>query len=132
MTIIGKATFTTTTWDEKPYVEIDEERKLTRTLATFSYEGDLDGKGTVEYLMAYCPNGLGNFVGLERIEGRLGGRQGSYIVQHTGTFDPKSVTTHWLVVPGSGTGELEGLAGNGVVVLEGHGPYPITLNYDFQ
>lgn len=130
MTTTGKTTFTTKTWDEKPYTEIDGDRKLTRTRAVFIYEGEIEGEGTVDYLMAYCPNGLGNFVGLERIIGRVGGRSGSFVTQHTGTFDPKSVNTHWQFVPGSGTGELLGLSGRGDFVLAGHGPYPITFVYD--
>jgi hypothetical protein len=132
MPTIGKATFTTKAWDEKPYAEIDGERKLTRTRAVFAYEGEIEGEGTVDYLMAYSPNGAGNFVGLERIVGRVAGRTGGFVVQHTGTFDPKSVRTRWLFVPGSGTGELEGLSGSGEFVLEGHGPYPITFDYDFK
>jgi hypothetical protein len=132
MKTTGKATLATKTWDEKPYTEIDGERKLTRTQATFTYEGDLEGEGAVEYLMAYCPNGLGNFVGLERIIGRIGTRTGGFVVQHTGTFDPKAVNTHWTFVPGSGTGELEGLSGGGEVILMGHGPYAITFDYDFE
>jgi hypothetical protein len=126
----GKTTFTTKTWEETPYTEMDDDRKLTRTHATFAYEGDLEGEGTVDYLMAYCPNGLGNFVGLERFVGQLGGRSGSFIIQHTGTFDPEAVTAHWDFVPGSGTGELAGLTGGGELKLAGHGPYPLTFSYD--
>ena len=132
MTVTGNATFATTAWDESPYAETDGERKLTRTRAAFAYQGDIEGEGSVEYLMAYSPSGLGSFVGLERIVCSLGGRFGSFVVQHTGTFDPKSVTTHWHIVPGSGTGELEGLHGGGEVVLAGHGPYPISFDYDFK
>jgi hypothetical protein len=132
MNINGNATLSMKTWDEKPYTEVDSERKLTRTHATFAYEGDLEGEGTLEYLMAYSPNGVGNFVGLERIVGRVGTRTGSFVVQHTGTFEPKSVNTHWSFVPGSGTGELEGLSGGGELVLMGHGPYSITFDYGFE
>lgn len=131
MTVTAKATFVSKAWDEKVYTAVDGERKLTRTHATFAYTGDLEGEGTVEYLMAYSPDGLGSFVGLERIVGRLAGRSGSFVVQHMGAFDPKSVSNHWQIVPGSGTSELEGLSGGGEVVLAGHGPYPIRFNYDF-
>ncbi len=48
MSTTGKATFTTKSWDEKPYTEIDGERKLTRTHAVFAYQGEIEGKGTVE------------------------------------------------------------------------------------
>lgn len=128
----GKTSFTTKAWDEKSYTEVDGDHKLTRTHAVFVYEGEIEGEGTVDYLMAYCPNGLGNFVGLERIVGRLAGRSGSFVIQHTGTFDPQSVNTHLHIVPGSGTGDLQGLTGAGDVVLAGHGPYPITFEYEFK
>jgi hypothetical protein len=128
----GKASFTTKSWDEKPYTEIDSERKLTCTHAVFTYTGDIEGEGTVDYLMAYSPKGMGNFVGMEHFVGRVGGRAGTFVVQHTGTFNPKSVNTYWSFVPGSGTDELAGLSGGGELVLEGHGPYPITFDYDLR
>jgi len=128
----GQTTFSTATWEEKTYTEVDAERKLTRTQATFTYEGELEGEGAVEYLMAYSPGGFGNFVGLEQIVGRLAGRSGSFVVQHSGTFDPKSVSARWAFVPGSGTGELEGLIGGGEYVLAGHGPYPIAFTYQLK
>jgi hypothetical protein len=132
MKTTGNASFTTKTWEETPYIEVDSERKLTRTRATFVYEGDLQGESTMDYLMSYCPNGLGSFVGLERFVGRLGGRLGSFVIQHTGTFDAKSVATDWDFVPGSATDELTGLHGGGKIVLAGHGAYPISFEYDFS
>lgn len=130
MKTTGKISMSTQTWDEKPYTEVDSGRRLTRTQATFAYEGDLEGTGAVEYLMVYSPDGTGSFVGLERIVGRLGARTGSFVVQHVGVFDPKAVETHWTFVPGSGTGELEGLLGGGEMVLSGHGPYLIEFEYE--
>ena len=107
MSTTGKATFTSKTWDEKPYAEIDSGRKLARVQAVFAYEGDIEGEGTVEYLMAYAPDGTGNFVGLERIVGRVGDRSGSLVAQHTGVFDAQSVTARWEFVPGLGPEALE-------------------------
>ena len=132
MNKIGKATFASKAWEEKPYTEIDAGRKLTRVHAVFAYTGDVEGEGTVDYLMAYSPDGTGNFVGMERIVGRIGNRSGSFIAQHTGTFDPKSVITQWDFVPGLGTDALEGLAGHGELKLEGHGPYPFSFEYNFE
>jgi hypothetical protein len=132
MTATGNATFTSKTWDEKTYAEMEGGRKLTRVQATFAYTGDIEGEGAVEYLMAYCPDGTGNFVGLEHITGRIGDRTGSFVAQHTGTFDPKSVTTRWEFVPGLGTAAIEGLTGGGEIILAGHGPYPFTFEYEFK
>jgi hypothetical protein len=131
MSKTGSATFTSKTWDETTYTEIEGGRKLTRVHAVFSYEGDVEGEGSVDYLMAYSPDGTGSFVGLERIVGRIGDRSGSFVARHTGTFDPKSVTTRWDFVPGLGTDALEGITGGGTLKLEGHGPYPFAFEYGF-
>ena len=129
MSTTGKSSFKAMTWEETPYAEFDGGRKLTRVHATFAYEGDLEGEGTVDYLMAYNPDKSGNFVGMERIVGHLGGKPGSLVVQHTGTFDPEAVYTHWEFVSGLGTDSLEGITGGGELKLIGHGPYPFEFNY---
>lgn len=129
---MGNATFTTTAWDEQTYVEGEAGRKMTRVHAVFAYTGDLAGEGQVDYLMTYNPDGTGSFVGLERIVGHMAGRAGSFVAQHTGTFDPRAVTARWTFVPGSGTGALEGLAGGGELKLAGHGPYPIAFEAAFK
>ena len=125
----GQASFKATSWEETPYQEFEGGRKLTRVHAIFTYEGDIEGEGTVDYLMAYGPEGVGNFFGMERIIGRVGDRSGSFVAQHNGTFDPKAVHTQWTFVPGLGAGELEGITGGGELTLEGHGPYPFIFEY---
>jgi hypothetical protein len=132
MSTTGKAAFTSKAWDEQTYVEIDAGRKLTRVHAVFGYEGDVEGEGTMDYLMAYSPDGTGSFVGLERIVGRIAHRQGSFVAQHSGVFDPKSVTTRWDFVPGLGTDALAGLTGGGELILAGPGPYLFSFEYDFN
>jgi hypothetical protein len=127
----AKASFTNTAWEETPYTEIDPGRKLTRVHAKFAYSGEIEGEGVVDYLMAYAPDGTGSFVGLEHITGRIGDRTGSFVAQHTGTFDPKAVHTRWEFVPGLGTDALEGLTGGGNLTLEGHGPYPFDFEFQF-
>ena len=131
MSPVGHASFKSITWEETPYAEFDGGRKMTRVHAVFAYEGDIVGEGTVDYLMAYGADGLGIFVGLERIVGSVNGKSGSFAAQHTGTFDLKAVHTHWVFVPGLGTEGLEGITGSGELKLEGHGPYPFTFEYNF-
>ena len=130
----ANATFKVTHWDEQPYHETPAEGKLTRAHVTYSYEGDIEGEGTVEYLMAYPLADATRFVGLERVVGRLSGRSGSFVLRHDGTAGADGgIEDHIFVVPGSGTGELSGLRGEGTVVLSGHAEsYPITLNYDVE
>src|SRR5262245_13071711 len=126
----AKTTFSVKSWDEKTYAELEGGRKLTRVIAAFTYTGDLEAEGTFEYLMAYAADGTGRFVGMEQVAGTLNGQVGSFVTQHTGTFDPTSVKTNWLIVNGTGTGGLEKVKGSADVVLMGHGPYTMQLDYE--
>ena len=122
-------TFSVTGWDEKTEFDFGGGRKLTRVYATFQYSGALQGQGELEYLMAYGANETGRYVGLERVNGMLNGQQGTFVVEHHGTFDASSVKNHWLIVEHTGTGALENLQGSADIVLIGHGPYDMTLEY---
>jgi hypothetical protein len=111
MSITSKSTFTIKAWKDAPSGDLGGETKLTLTRATQSYEGAIVGEGVVEYLMCAGADGT-HFAGFERITGTLDGKQGSFIIEHVGTFagEPRSA---WTVVAGSGTGELESIAGHG-------------------
>jgi hypothetical protein len=127
------AKFQLKSWDEKTFEEIGSGAKLTRASVSFGYQGDIEGSSKVEYLMAYREDGTGDFVGLERIVGRVGDRTGSFILQHNGTFGSEGVKVKINVMPGSGTENLRGLRGEGEAFLPSHKEdYPLTLNYYFE
>jgi hypothetical protein len=128
----AQATFQVKGWDENPYHESEGGPKLTRATVQTAYQGDIEGEGAVEYLMVHRTDGTANFVGMERIEGRLGGRSGSFVLQHEGTFEAGTAKTRWSVVPGSGTGELEGLRGDGGFAAEHAQEFPVTLDYELD
>ena len=132
MSTHAATTFAAKSWDEKPYDEFDEGRKLTRASVTYTYTGDLEGEGKAEYLMVYNVDGSGSAIALERVVGKIGGRSGSFVIQHNGTFKVSGVKNRWFVVPGSGTDDLQGLTGGGEFEISGQGPYPITFDYDFE
>jgi hypothetical protein len=111
----AEGTFEVTSWDEAPYVEIDDARKLTRASVTQRFTGDLQGDGAVEWLMCYRTDGTADWLGMERVVGTLAGRQGSFVLQMTGTFDGTAARGDWHVVDGSGTDGLEGLTGQGAM-----------------
>lgn len=97
---------------------------------SYLYHGAIEGESIMEYLMSYRPDGTGVYVGLERIAGNIGGREGSFVLQHSGTFQSDGVTGTYLVVPESGTSDVRGLRGEGNLAISGEGPYPFTLDYD--
>lgn len=133
MSTRATARFDNKSWDEKPYDEIDGMPKLTRSTVTNTFHGDIEGAGTLELLMMYRDDSSASYVGLERVVGRLGDRSGSFVLQHSGTFEGGTATTTWTVVRGSGTGDLRGLRGEGgFVASEGRHVPSVTLDYDFE
>src|SRR6185295_6490030 len=109
----ANARFAIKSWDEKPYSESEGQPKLTRATVTKTYTGDIDGEAQVEYLMMYRSDGSAAFVGLERVVGRIGDKTGTFVLQRTGTFESGLAKESYSVIPGSATGDLEGLAGEG-------------------
>ena len=129
MTQTANARFAIKTWDEKAWFEAEGQPKLTRASVTRTYTGDITGEGQVEYLMAYRSDGTASFVGLERIAGRIAGRDGSFVLQRTGVFEGGQAKESYSVVPGSATGALQGLTGAGQSSV-GHGlEHPFALDY---
>jgi hypothetical protein len=135
-------------WEEKPYDETAGMPKLVRASVTEAFQGDIEGEGTVEYLMMYRDDGSAGFIFMRRVVGRVGGRSGSFVLQGSGEFEGVTAKGTWLVMPGSGSGVLRGLRGEGGFVAH-HGPEPIewagrvwqptprmlatvTLDYDFE
>ena len=124
------ARFAITSWDEKPWGEELDQPKLTRASVTRTFSGEIEGQGQVEYLMVYRPDGSANFVGLERFVGRVAGKAGTFVLQRTGTFESGQAKETYAVIPGSGTGELRGLKGDGTSAV-GHGTeHPFRLSYE--
>lgn len=133
MTTRATCTFKIQAWDEEPYDELDGGRRLTRASVKQAFAGDVEGEGAVEWLMCYRPDRTADFVGLQRIAGRMAGRSGSFVLLQTdGTFDGKVARGRLAVVPGSGTGELEGLRGAGEFSAPHGGEPSLSLDYDIE
>lgn len=127
---IANARFTITNWDEKPYSEGQDLPKLSRASVTKTFSGDIEGAGRVEYLMMYRDDGSATFVGLERVVGRIEGKSGTFVLQRIGVFEGGQAKESYFVIPGSATGDLRGLVGDGTSAV-GHGlEHPFTLNYE--
>lgn len=132
MTQRAVATFQIKSWNEEPIGELEGMPKLTHATVIKSFSGDIEGEGSLEYLMMYRADGSASFVGLERVVGSVGGRSGSFVLQHTGTFEGGTASATWIVVPGSGTGDLRGLRGEGGFSSAHAERYLMTLDYEIE
>jgi hypothetical protein len=71
--------------------------------------------------------GSAGYVAMERVTGTLHGREGSFVLQHTGTMNRGAQQLSIAVVPDSGTGKLAGIAGTFAIRIEDGRHY-----YDFE
>ena len=106
-----KGTFEIQMTPEPPYANDDGialgrvhfEKQFTGELAATSV-GDMIGvRGPVA--------NSGGYVCIERVTGTLGGKRGSFVLQHNGVMDRGTASLSCTVVPDSATGELTGLRG---------------------
>ncbi|MGH3433779.1 MAG: DUF3224 domain-containing protein [Thermocrispum sp.] len=128
-------TFTMQTWDERVVSGDDSGPRVAYAHSTFEYSGLIEGSSVADTLLFYVGEGHdGGGVtssGLERFDGSVGGRKGTFIVRHEYSFtadgDTHHVTSTFTVLPGSGTGELTGLAGDGTISGSSQ-----TMDYTFE
>jgi hypothetical protein len=60
----------------------------------------------------------------------MGGKSGTFVLQRTGIFEGGLAKESYSVIPGSATGELLGLIGDGSSAV-GHGmEHPFSLDYE--
>jgi Protein of unknown function (DUF3224) len=109
----ANALITVQKYEPTAYDEPAEGPVLTRIHVEESFSGDIAGDGVVEFLQAGLADGAASFAGIERISGSVGGRAGTFLLQDSGTVAGSIVSGAWYVIPGSGTGELSGLRGEG-------------------
>src|ERR1043166_1987355 len=113
MTTHASGSFEVQDWNESTYRDLGGGAKLARATVVETFQGDICGDATAEFLLTYADAETAFFAGVQRITGTLGGRTGSFVLQINGTFADGKAGAGWFVVPGSGPGGLRGLHGNG-------------------
>jgi hypothetical protein len=102
--------------DNKPA----ETAKLGRMSIDKIFHGDLVGTSQGEMLSLMTEvKGSGVYVAIERVNGTLAGKTGSFAMHHTGLMVKGEPSLVVSVVPDSGTGGLTGIAGTLMIKIEG-------------
>jgi hypothetical protein len=95
-----------------------------------TWSGDLAGTGRGLMLSAGDPGRqAAGYVALETFEGTLGGRAGGFAFQQLGVMRPDAQELTYLVVPGSGSGDLAGLGGALALDIAADGTHTYDLDY---
>ncbi len=91
--------------------------------------GDLEATTKGEMLSGGDPKaGAAGYVAIEVVTGTLAGKHGSFALQQMGTMDASGLKLNAVVVPGSGTGDLKGIAGTFTIIVA-DGKHSYDLDY---
>jgi hypothetical protein len=125
MTHHARGTFTV---DVKPLMP-----PLAEGISRFSIDkqihGDLEATTKGEMFAAGdVKSGMAGYVAIEVVTGTLAGKKGSFVLQQSATMDANGRKLSVIVVPGSGTGELKGIAGTFDIQIA-NGQHSYDLEY---
>lgn len=91
------------------------------------FHGDLEGTSQGQMLAAQTAvQGSAGYVAIERVRGTVGGRTGTFVLQHSGQMDRGAAELVITVVPDSGTEGLAGIRGHVTILIQGG-----AHSYDF-
>lgn len=95
------------------------------------FEGALTAKGHVQMTYARpAEQTSGAYVAIERIDGTLDGKRGSFCTAHLGLSERGKQTLTLVIVPDSGTGELTGLRGTMKIdIVDGQHFYEVDFAF---
>jgi hypothetical protein len=101
---------------------------LARMTLDKQFHGDLEATSQGQMLSAgTAVQGSAGYVALERVNGTLQGRNGTFVLLHRGVMDRGAPSLTITVVPDSGTDGLTGIAGTmGIEIADG------KHSYDFE
>lgn len=127
----AKAKIAVQSSEAKPYDQTASPALVeVRLIETFS--GDIEGESPVRALQVLRDDKSASLVSVQRFRGKLGGRHGTFVLQGSEIVENGKVKATWFVVPGSGTGDLFGLRGEGGFEGEFGKGSEGTLDYWFE
>jgi hypothetical protein len=106
-----------------------DENPIARLSIDKQFHGDLEGSSKGEMLAVGSAKTSGGYVAIERVSGTLNGHSGTFILQHNATMKNGASQLNIIVVPETGTGELQGLTGSvNIIIREGKHSYDFSYS----
>ncbi len=127
----AKATITVQSSEATPYDQTAGPALVELHLHE-TFAGDIVGESPVRALQVLRDDHSATMVSVQRFSGTLGGRQGTFVLQGSEIVEHGNIKATWSVVPGSGTGDLAGLRGEGGFQGSFGKGSEGTLNYWFE
>jgi len=109
----------------------NDEIAVGRMLIKKKYSGDLTGIGEGQMLSKRTSAGTAAYTAIEEFNGYVDGKKGGFTLVHIGFMSKDAQSAEIKILEGSGSGELENISGNLVIILEnGEHSYKLTYTND--
>lgn len=93
------------------------------------FHGDMQARGQGQMLaVGTAVDGSAGYVAMERVQGSVHGRHGSFALQHAGTMHRGTPQLSVTIVPDSGTDDLAGISGHLSIAIA-NGVHSYDLEY---
>src|SRR5260370_26278362 len=114
--------------------DFEKANDITRVTSDKTWHGDFEGVSHGEMITGSTANtGSMAYVAIERMTGKLNGRQGSFTFAHRASMikgdAPSAGDLPVTVLPDSVTGELAGLTGSLMIHIDAQGKHTWTFDY---
>ena len=117
------------TESEPPFLEQDG-LKLTRNVVRKEFSVDMVGTSEAQMIAAFTGTpGSACYVAIEHFVGSVGGKLGSFVLQHSGVMDKGDAQLTVTIVPDSGAGYLAGISGT-LEIDNDEGQHSYVLDYE--
>jgi hypothetical protein len=127
--MIAKGEFEVNLQPLEPFTPGKAGVRLARLSITKTFYGDLSANSLGEMLSAVTStDGSAGYLAMEQVDGQLHGKAGTFVLQHFGILKRGEQRLVLEVVPDSGTGELENLAGSMTINIA-DGKHFYTFDY---
>jgi len=103
---------------------------LEQALRSPPFGEDLGGADKQEFNITVYTENPAAYVGIERVDGTLHGRKGSFVLQHEAGGTDGVPWMTWKIVETTGTGDLAGIHGEGQIIIGPNGEHSYTLDYE--
>ena len=125
----AEGTFNLDGFDDEPPHHDRDGVKMARAHITKSFHGDLVGTSETDIITVGTEHPAA-YVGIERFDGMVHGRKGSFILQHAAGGTDGVPWMTWKIVETTGTGELTGICGEGQIIIGADGGHSYILDYE--
>jgi Protein of unknown function (DUF3224) len=113
--------------------DFEKANDIARLTSDKTWHGDFEGVSHGEMITgSTATTGSMAYVAIERMTGKLNGRQGGFTFLHRASMmkgDSSTAELSVTVVPNSGTGELTGLTGSLNIQIDAQGKHTWTFDY---